>query len=93
MQIIIISLLVLALIAVCIWFFQTKASHRKFLRDSAHDIRNPLSTVKINTEMAMFNPNIHPEIHTILKSNIEELDRAKKIIDDFAKEKPPQHKS
>ena len=57
----------------------------KILHDFAHHIRNPLSIIKINNEIALLHPNLPLDIKTTLQSNIDELDRASKIVNDLLK--------
>lgn len=56
---------------------QTKAG------DIAHDLRNHLAVVKINTELALLDPTMSPELHSTIEDNLEEIDRALEIIRDL----------
>ncbi len=76
----IIGLLVFIIIVSIVVLARKDKQHKKMLSDIAHDVRNPLSIIKTNNELALLNPNTPPEIKEILQSNIEELNRASHII-------------
>ena len=53
---------------------------KKFMSDVAHDLRTPISVIKINTELVLINDSLSKKSQDLLASNIEELDRMSKII-------------
>ena len=58
-------------------------SQKQFIGDIAHELRTPLSTIKTNTEVALFDAHMKPELRGILVSNVEELDRISGIINNL----------
>jgi len=56
---------------------QTDEDRRKFI----HDIRTSLAVIKTGSEVALFETDISPEIQRVLEHNIQEVDRASKILD------------
>jgi heavy metal sensor kinase len=56
---------------------------RKFNADAAHELRTPLAILQGETEVALRSPNLPEEIRLVLASNLEELDRLKRIVNDM----------
>jgi heavy metal sensor kinase len=56
---------------------------RKFNADAAHELRTPLAIIQGETEVALRSPNLPEEIRSVLASNLEELDRLTRIVNDL----------
>lgn len=56
---------------------------RKFNADAAHELRTPLAILQGETEVALQSPNLPEEIRSLLASNLEELDRLTRIVNDL----------
>ena len=84
-ELVIIGIFLVIIIVGLAIVIKQKKLERKFLNDIAHDIRNPLSIIKTNNELAILNPTTPAEIKEILQSNIEELNRASHIIHKLVK--------
>ena len=84
-QSVIIGIFLVIAVVVIFMTIGRKRRERKFLHDIAHDIRNPLSIIKTNNELAILNPSTPEEIKEILRSNIEELNRTSHIIHKLVK--------
>jgi heavy metal sensor kinase len=56
---------------------------RKFNADAAHELRTPLAIIQGETEIALTSRNLPEEIRTVLASNLEELDRLTRIVNDL----------
>jgi heavy metal sensor kinase len=56
---------------------------RKFNADVAHELRTPLSIIQGETELALQSPNLPEEFRGVLVSNLEELDRLTRIVNDL----------
>ncbi|MDR1125803.1 MAG: heavy metal sensor histidine kinase, partial [Deltaproteobacteria bacterium] len=54
-----------------------------FSSDLAHELRTPISTMKIQTQVALMHSRTLEEYNTVLQSNIEELDRLARMINDM----------
>ena len=59
------------------------SSQKRFIGNIAHELRNPLSIIKMNTELALLDPAMQPELRSALGSNIEEMDRISEIINNL----------
>ncbi len=59
------------------------AAQKQFIGNIAHEVRTPLSVIKTNTEVALLDDNVNPELRDALVSNIEELDRISEIINNL----------
>lgn len=62
---------------------------KKFLSDIAHELRSPLSIIKMNTDIALLDTTLDPRLKKRLLSNGEEVDRMthliQKLLDDTEK--------
>jgi two-component system OmpR family sensor kinase len=56
---------------------------RKFNADAAHELRTPLTILQGETEVALRSPNLPEEIRTLLTSNLEELERLTRLVNDM----------
>jgi heavy metal sensor kinase len=56
---------------------------RKFNADVAHELRTPLAILQGETEVALSSASVPEEIHSVLASNLEELDRLKRLVNDM----------
>lgn len=56
---------------------------RKFNADAAHELRTPLSILQGENEIAMRSLSLPDEIHSVLASNLEELQRLTRIVNDM----------
>ena len=59
------------------------SAQKQFIGNIAHELRTPLSTIKTNTEVALFDASLPKDLRDILESNIEELDRISDIINNL----------
>ncbi len=58
-------------------------SQKQFVGNIAHELRTPLSIIKTNTEVALFNEKLDADTADTLRSNVEELDRISHIINNL----------
>ncbi|MDP2648251.1 MAG: histidine kinase dimerization/phospho-acceptor domain-containing protein, partial [Candidatus Yanofskybacteria bacterium] len=60
-------------------------AQKRFIADASHELRTPLSIIKADSEIALLDgDDIAPkEAGLIIKSNLEEVDRMSKIIDNL----------
>lgn len=58
-------------------------SQKQFIGNIAHELRTPLSVIKTNTEVALLDDNVKPDLKETLLSNVEELDRISEIINNL----------
>jgi two-component system, OmpR family, sensor kinase len=56
---------------------------RKFNADAAHELRTPLAIIQGETEVALQSQNLPEELRSVLASNLEELDRLTRIVNDL----------
>ncbi len=59
------------------------SAQKQFIGNIAHELRTPLSTIKMNTEILLLDDDIPKDLQTSLKSNVEELDRISDIINNL----------
>jgi signal transduction histidine kinase len=58
-------------------------AQKQFIGNVAHELRTPLSVIKTNTEVALFDAGLSAEMKQTLRSNVEELDRISQIINNL----------
>lgn len=58
-------------------------SQKQFIGNIAHELRTPVSIIKTNSEVALFDQNMERGLKKIITSNIEELDRISDIINNL----------
>ena len=56
---------------------------RKFNADAAHELRTPIAILQGETEVALRSQNLPEELRSVLASNLEELDRLTRIVNDL----------
>jgi heavy metal sensor kinase len=56
---------------------------RKFNADAAHELRTPIAIIQGETEVALQSRNLPEELRSVLASNLEELDRLTRIVNDL----------
>jgi signal transduction histidine kinase len=56
---------------------------KRFIGNIAHEIRTPLAIIKTNTEVALFDPALKPEIRQVFEDTIVELDRISETINNL----------
>jgi len=59
------------------------AAQKQFIGNIAHELRTPLSIIKTNTEVRMFDTDLSARGRAINRSNLEELDRISNIINNL----------
>ncbi len=59
------------------------AAQKQFIGNIAHELRTPLAVIKTNTEVALMENHVAPEIKATFESNVEELDRISEIINNL----------
>ncbi len=62
-------------------------SQKRFIADASHELRTPLSIIKADSELALLDiKELTPkEMETTLRSNLQEVNRMSKIIDNLLK--------
>ncbi len=55
-------------------------AQKRFINSIAHELRTPLSIMRMNAEVTLLEENLDGHIRTLLDSNIEEIDRTSHII-------------
>ena len=58
-------------------------SQKQFIGNIAHELRTPLSIIKTNTEVRLFDNNVPPVARQIHESNLDELNRISNIINNL----------
>lgn len=64
---------------------QIVRAQKRFIADASHELRTPLSIMKTNSEVALMDGD-HIDVNEsawVLKSNIEEIDRMSKLIENL----------
>jgi heavy metal sensor kinase len=56
---------------------------RRFSGDASHELRTPLAIIKGETEVALRWAKSEAELRAALESNLEEIDRMERIVDDL----------
>jgi two-component system OmpR family sensor kinase len=56
---------------------------RQFSSDASHELRTPLTVMKGETELALRRPRAIDDYKTVLESNLEEIDRMTRIVDEL----------
>lgn len=63
---------------------QILRAQKRFIADASHELRTPLAIMKTNSEVALLGSELDPaEATATLRSNIEEIDRMSKIIENL----------
>ncbi len=56
---------------------------RQFNADAAHELRTPLAILQGENEIALRNPSLPDDVRAVLASNLEELDRLTRVVNDL----------
>lgn len=56
---------------------------RQFSSDASHELRTPLTVMKGETELALRRPRDRHDYQVVLESNLEEIDRMTRIVDEL----------
>jgi len=56
---------------------------RQFTSDASHELRTPLTVMKGETELVLRRPRPVEDYHSVLESNLEEIDRMTNIVDEL----------
>ena len=56
---------------------------RRFSADASHELRTPLTVMKGETELALRRPRAAEDYQLVLESNLEEIDRLTRIVDEL----------
>lgn len=59
------------------------AAQKQFIGNIAHELRTPLAVIKTNTEVALLETDISPEVRSTLMTTTDELDRISNIINNL----------
>lgn len=59
------------------------AAEKQFIGNIAHELRTPLSIIRANSEIILLENQRNPDMTSMVKSNIEELDRLSGIINNL----------
>jgi signal transduction histidine kinase len=77
------SFLLIVILLILLFKWKVSKLQRKKFRTFAHDVRNPLSIIKMNSEVTLLKEDLPPEVRKTLQSNIEEANRASEIVGEF----------
>src|SRR3989338_3425176 len=58
-------------------------SQKQFIGNVAHELRTPISIIKINTEVALMSGDMNISLRETLLSTVEELDRTSEILNNL----------
>lgn len=56
---------------------------RQFTSDASHELRTPLTVMKGETELVLRKPRPLEDYHSVLESNLEEIDRMSRIVEEL----------
>lgn len=56
---------------------------KRFIGNIAHEIRTPLAIIKTNTEVALMDPRIAPDVKTTMETTLSELTRISETINNL----------
>jgi len=56
---------------------------RQFTSDASHELRTPLTVMKGETELVLRRPRPLEDYHSVLESNLEEIDRMTRIVEEL----------
>ncbi len=56
---------------------------RQFNADAAHELRTPLAILQGENEIALRSPSLTDDVRAVLASNLEELDRLTRVVNDL----------
>ncbi|MDH4087768.1 MAG: ATP-binding protein [Nitrospira sp.] len=56
---------------------------RQFTSDASHELRTPLTVMKGETDLALRRPRLLDDYKSVLESNLEEIDRMTRIVDEL----------
>lgn len=56
---------------------------KRFIGNVAHEIRTPMAIIKTNTEVALMDPSVSPDVREVFEETITELDRMSETINNL----------
>jgi two-component system sensor histidine kinase CiaH len=59
------------------------AAQKQFIGNIAHELRTPLSIIRANSEILLLQKGVRSDVHGLIESNVEELDRISGIINNL----------
>ena len=59
------------------------AAQKRFIGNIAHELRTPLSVIRTNTEVRLFDTDVSKKALEVHRSNLEELDRISNLINNL----------
>ena len=88
-----IAAVILSAVTLCFGFVMTYVAltptrrslerKKRFVSNVAHELRTPLSIIRTNTDVALYENDMSPELRETLESNIVELNRITDIMDNL----------